>query len=76
MCANILGYLFYGICVGVGGHREFSEDCCVGVGGLVEFSEDCEGLEGKGPGGANGGFGAIGAELNVKTVERDGELRK
>ena len=36
---------------------------CVGVGGHREFSEDCEGVGGKGPGGANGGFGGIGVDL-------------
>ena len=29
----------------------------------MEFSEDCEGVGGKGPGGANEGFGGIGVEL-------------
>ena len=39
---------------------------CVGVGGQREFSEDCEGFGGrqsKGPGGANRGFGGVGEEL-------------
>ena len=35
----------------------------VGVRGHRKFSEDCEGVGGKGPGGANGGFGVIGVEL-------------
>ena len=50
-------------CLGFGGHREFSEDCYVGVGGHRKFSDDCEGVGGKGPGEANGGFGGIGVEL-------------
>ena len=36
---------------------------CVGVGGQKGFSEECEGIGNRGPGGASGGFGGIGAEL-------------
>ena len=48
MCANIFGSFF---------------NDCVGVGGQSELSEECEGVGSKGPGGAIGGFGGIGAEL-------------
>ena len=48
MCSNIFG--------------PFLHDC-VGVGGQNELSEECEGLGSTGPGGASGGFGGIGAEL-------------
>ena len=53
----------------------------MGVGGHQECSEDCEGVGGKGPGGANGGFGGIQAELKrqdggrgwrIKEVDRNG----
>ena len=52
---------------------------CVGAGGQRDFSEDCEGFGGrqsKGPGEANGDSVEKEMSENVKTVERDGELRK